>query len=487
MPPLFVQIDFLQGTVEDFGWTEDLAASLGQLDLDARIRVSPSHSGREVAPLGPGDLQDLMFDADPAVRDEAFLADGWYVYLIVAMANPDFLGVMFDVDFDLKEREGCALFANSIKALAGNDGGLLRRLFARTALHELGHCLNLIHPVDPSDVSLMAETRNLSTAPAWPGNITFDYSLADQHFCIDNPEQSRPGSDAEFRGKSNADGAAESSTLDVRLEAVGDEKTGRLSLGCPLTLLLHFENRGQRTRTIYESPGFTDGSLVLEIGRRRDPQTRLYDFPFHSCGWRRTRRLLPGKSWTTSVSILFHRGGFAFAEAGQYRLRARVKNAWRRPPWLLTDWLEVQIEQPEELDPEFYRLLFDPALGQYLELSGTRHLEAAHERAVALAEAYPSCPPTGYLLHCISRVRKSRALAEGRARRAARRDLRRAAAGFQQASRIQEDPVARMRSTWEELEIMDLGGETAATTELRSEHARQLERFSALEHRFRWK
>ena len=93
-------------------------------------------------------------------------------------------GVMFDLD-DHRPRQGAAIFVDSIRS-AQPDPDLIDRRMLKTAVHELGHALNLRHRFDP----VVRRTRSLS-----PMNYDWIYpDGADQYWenygegCFDRDE-----------------------------------------------------------------------------------------------------------------------------------------------------------------------------------------------------------------------------------------------------------------------------------------------------------
>jgi hypothetical protein len=98
-------------------------------------------------------LHTLMADmAQASLRQRS-----WELHLLLLSHSdrPGLLGVMFDSS-DALQRQGCAVFAETIRKFAGPDAD---RKLLQTTVHEIGHALNLAHrferTVDADSTSFM--------------------------------------------------------------------------------------------------------------------------------------------------------------------------------------------------------------------------------------------------------------------------------------------------------------------------------------------
>ncbi len=151
-----VEIDMIQGTepVEPF---EDgsVRRTITSLMRDAGIVVASGIDRVLPMPLGAGSRWDEQELHDFMVQHFSNFDRrqiGWEIYFLIAteFRDPATSGIMFDYQ-DNRQRQGVAVFHSTIaQHFAGRPDDLeYRREYLRTAVHELGHAFNLLHPFDP--------------------------------------------------------------------------------------------------------------------------------------------------------------------------------------------------------------------------------------------------------------------------------------------------------------------------------------------------
>lgn len=456
---VFIEIDHLQGATGDTGWAAPLAGALARLGLDARVTIGAN----PVVPDGPvttrSDLHRVMDrDLDSALRAGAQQMDAWYLHLLVARTHPEnFLGVMFDFDLDEVQREGCAIFTGPIDQVAAGHDGLPSLLRSRTALHEIGHVLNLVHPPNSSaGLDLMIQTGRLQQqGAAWPGNIRLDYSATDVQFLRDNPQTCQPGTPIRFRGADATDEADTfaSPDLRVRLRLPAGIRRDRVLLGKPLEVAIEAESTGEVPVMIPASASLESGFVVLVIEDLKNGTKRRLRPPLVACGGlQTTKSLRPGETATWTEWVHFDRNGFVLPHPGEYVLHARIADAGDPPRWFAAPPLSIRVVQPNALDSATAERLLDPEVGRYLYLGGAGHLRKAHRKVHALLAALEPGPLAASLRANASRVARKSGERAATAP-TARRKLREAAAGLQAALEQESSRIARGR--WAE-ELGDL-------------------------------
>jgi hypothetical protein len=457
---LIIEIDHLQGAAGDTGWTATLAGALAQLSLDARVTVGAN----AIVPDGPvtthSDLHRAMNRAlDSDLRAGARQAGAWYLHLLVVPSHPaNFLGLMFDFDLDDIQREGCALFAGPIDELAAGHDGLSSLLRSRTALHEIGHVLNLIHPnASSTGVDLMVQTGRLQQQEAaWPGNIRLDYSTTDVQFLRNNPQTCQPGTPVRFRGADAADEVQTvgASPLQVHLRLPTGVRRDRVILGKPLEVALDVENRGDAPLEIPVSASIESRTVILEVEDMGNGARRRLCPPVVACGGRQsTRQLRAGETATWTEWIHFDRNGFVFPHSGEYVLHAHVAGAGDPPEWFAAEPLPIRVIRARAVDAETADRLLDPEVGRYLYLGGAGHLKRAHRKVQTLLAALEPGPIAATLQANVARVTR-RSGERTVTASTARRKLREAAAGLHCALKQESSRIARGRWASELGEIL---------------------------------
>lgn len=205
-------------------------------------------------------LHDLMLER----RSPVDLDQEWRHYLVCVetfVRNPRSLGVMFDYngygevfDRNAEAREGAAVFACARFRDERRWGPMAGRrlldsapLYLRTAVHEIGHAMNLQH--DPRTPGFMLEANIVAGAPGnFPDNIPWHFSERDTWRLRHQPDPwMRPG---------GVPWAFRSAALPVPLRDLAVPPEGvafevralhaEVPLGAPLRLELELRGSGDR-------------------------------------------------------------------------------------------------------------------------------------------------------------------------------------------------------------------------------------------------
>ncbi len=407
------------------------------------------------------------------MRADAREQDAWYLHLLVARSHPDgFLGLMFDFDFDDIQREGCAIFVEAIDNLGAGHPGLSDLLRSRTALHEIGHLLNLIHPPGSSqDLGLMTQTARLVRDPDWRQKIRFDYSSPDVQFRRDNPLQCKPGTSVRFRGSNQDEGAdippSPISEAEVRLRLADGLEPDRFPLGKPLEVAIEIQNRGTEVSRIPAAPSIEAGTVIFEIEEIGQGNKRRICPPMVACGGSlATHAIGPGELITWTEWVFYDRAGFVIPRPGSYSLRAFVATEDPRA-WLAAASLRIEVVRPRGVEPATLERLLDPEVGRYLYLRGAGHLRAAHRRVHALLRELEPGLLAAPLQACVSRVAKQRAFRRSGSPAMARRNIRQATEGLYRALEQERNRMAKGRWASELIEIHRVLNQTSEADRVR--------------------
>ncbi len=328
----------------------------------------------------------------------------WNVWLMIGnlYANPRVSGIMFD-QTDPLPRQGAAVFYSRFADL---EEEVKHRNFVRTAVHELGHALNLLHSFQKGVLSELGFGDNPFMTPrsdslsfmnytwrypyghnrpwAWDG--TEDY-WARHKFEFDEQElmhlRHHDRLEVIFGGEAfGVHGHSRIPALEpreitstnerslIRLELrgkrVNDKDVRAFELMEPIHLELKLAPKeGEREVPIVDHLDPTDGLVCIYIEKPtgetvkfRPLMTTCYDEP-------KTAVVTPDMPLYRDLHLTFGKDGFYFQEPGVYAVRAVYLGGERLTAY--SNVLTVRVATPklpieEELAAEF----FDPIKGQLL-------------------------------------------------------------------------------------------------------------------------
>jgi hypothetical protein len=241
------------------------------------------------------------------------------------------LGLMYDVDFDPGgdpftqiPREGCAVFAGTIKSRTGGDEAAYRTQLAYAAIHELGHVFNLGH------LDTTANFMRSKPPSTFPNDLDF---VVEQKALLSQCaiEYVMPGGSAYgVLGSLTPSGTYEVSRLGsvdafaLRLEIDMTQREFWYFEPVELDITLSVAPGILRPVTIPRSvdPAYESFEIWID---EPDGSRRRYRPTKHFCAPGNDLTIHPGKSFRRDVSIFGGSGLYTFRTAGVHRLRARMR------------------------------------------------------------------------------------------------------------------------------------------------------------------
>lgn len=317
--------------------------------------------------------------------------------------RPDFFGLMFDEEFIpgtsnpwvSTPREGCAIFLSTIAARRTGTNFIDEVVY--TAIHELGHLLNLQHSNEPSYMATSAGRP----APFPPSGRGFD-SL--QQRMLSQCSTSRfvwPGGSAfgnlgpfasatnPFASATNPLDAAANADEPLSLRVGMQQDTFWPFEPVELDIVLSLREGGQASARVPDmmDPGYQRFKIWIE---EPNGERRLYLSPRHYCDHLERIAVTVNAPIRRDISVFGQSGGFCFQRAGLHKVFATFELAPRRV--LRSNLLEVMVREPGTSD--YYAAasatMTDRDLGQLLYY---RTLDRARQRKLHrladLCEAFP--------------------------------------------------------------------------------------------------
>ena len=315
------------------------------------------------------------------------------------------LGVMFDTgrsDANGFPRQGAAIFLDEI---VGHSAGTVRKSI-QTAVHELGHALNLAHRFE-REVGKANSTSFMNYDWRYMGGSSSIKYWKDFKFTFDKDEirfmrhapwwKLVPGG-AEFHtvkywneGTGGYSPYAPEIPFNDLEMVISPPPTGSLfGFASPVYLEVKLTNRSRRKINIpefYLDPKAGVLELVIKkvSGNASDVSTQKFDPIVSRCFdiRKHTRDVLnPNKSMTNNINLTFGSAGFTFAEPGNYEITA-ILSLWANNYNYIvrSNPLPIRIAYPKNREEELDALkIFSKDVGYYLALGGSDIFPEAEQK-----------------------------------------------------------------------------------------------------------
>lgn len=327
--------------------------------------------------------------------------------------RPGLLGVMFDTE-DERPRQSVAIFADAIRAHVTGDDVQRGRKLIQTAVHEIGHALNLAHRFErevgrADSLSCMNyDWRYLGGNRASEYWNKFDYSFDEDElaFLRHAPYPAIVQGGATFHsvrywheGNSGySPYVPETELPDLGLELLPPQNGTLFGFAQPVLLGLRLTNKSRAPLTIPTSlldpkAGFVE-LLIRRVTRGRPASgaseaflpimARCFDLAQEI-----TQTIQPDGTFEDNVNLTFGAAGFSFAEPGLYEVQAllvmydRVRGVDRIAP---SNVLTLDIQYPMGRDDHAVSdLVLTAEAGRWFALGAPERLDAVGNRLLGLA------------------------------------------------------------------------------------------------------
>jgi hypothetical protein len=327
----------------------------------------------------------------------------WAIWLLNAVTHedPEIFGLMFDRKG--LPRQGCAIFYHELTPTPAR----IARELIHVSVHELGHGFNLPHcwqrsndaPPSPSRPGAKSWMNYPERFPGGPAEYWRKFA-----FEFDDVElvQLRHGfRDRVIMGGEPFAGSAaraRSGSWDSEQQDEGLRLTLRapqaLAQGVPVTVGLELSLTGTGTRWVPGVLGPRAGSIDIAILDARGNESVFEPLLLH-CRGEKLVPLRPGDAPIQDYAFIHYgRSGFAFADPGLYRMRARYDG--RDGSVALSDEVPIRVQAPvSRAGRDVVNLVAgNKEVGALMSLMGSDApgLRGGNETLSAIIERYPTHP-----------------------------------------------------------------------------------------------
>ncbi|MBI4501419.1 MAG: hypothetical protein HY700_09690 [Gemmatimonadetes bacterium] len=280
-------------------------------------------------------------------------SEGWHYYLLCVGTIEDYdRGVMWDGGgSDSKKLLRGAFVSTTWQippawgALGGKLYGSEKKPYFRSAVHEVGHAMGLLHG-EPGSTFFMNTTDSIAenNPEQFPDNIKWSFAERDQRRLAHLPDirvmPSAPWTESYPRG----DLRAAENARGLRLHVV--PLLNEVPLGAPVRLRLTLENTTGAARRVPSSLGMRAGHVGGTV-TGPSGEARPFKSIFLCLDKHETQVLEPGSSISEDLTLLRGGKGALFWSAGPHRIE--VEATWEDDhlPMQVTGSTEVVVTEPQ--------------------------------------------------------------------------------------------------------------------------------------------
>lgn len=336
----------------------------------------------------------------------------WALWFLFARdhVDPDTGGIMFD--FQDPQRQGAALFSNALdRRLPGGEpqpGEWMARQRFFAAVHEIGHCFNLLHSwekdlgvpwvprlgPDPEAMSFMNYPHKYKFGyDSFFAGFRYRFDDLETVYLRHAPDEfvqmgaAPAGQDSGFRNRRPAAHPTLALGLAVRRARPVFEFLE------PVILDLELTNVGGEPELVDPALFAGGHDLTVLVQPRSGPARRWRPY-VRRCSFGGVKLLRPGQSLRASIFVSAGLDGWHLAEPGSYTLHARVGRGGEE---VAAGPLDLRIASPRSWDEDYLaRDFFTDEVGRALAMGGTYAMTAA---IAALEEAADRLPERAVARH----------------------------------------------------------------------------------------
>jgi hypothetical protein len=327
----------------------------------------------------------------------------WAIWILHAVTHedPEIFGLMFDRKG--LPRQGCAIFYHDLTPTPAR----IARELIHVSVHELGHGFNLPHcwqrsndaPPSPSRPGATSWMNYPERFPGGPDEYWLKFAFEFDE--VELAHLRHAFRDRVIMGGEPFAGSAARAHSD-RWDAGQQDKGLRLTLsapaalpqGVPVTVGLELSSTSDGTRWVPDVLGPRTGSIDIAI---RDARGNEFVFEplLRHCRGEKLVPLRPGDPPIRDYAFIHYgRSGFAFADPGLYRMRARYDG--RDGSVALSDEVPIRVQAPvSRAGRDVVKLVEgNEAVGVLISLMGSDApgLRGGNETLTRIIERYPTHP-----------------------------------------------------------------------------------------------
>lgn len=488
MRKLIIQLNHASGLIPPDSWGKRFKEKLGQLGFESQVYL------REItqAPFGVKNLSNKRLhylmekNEDKDLRKYAKEQKAWYARLLMVRSHKkDFLGSMFDFGMPGVDRQGCAIYVDTIKDKV-NSSKLFNKLTLRTSLHEMGHVFNFLHP-ENSDNSIMVQTNVLYKHPSWPNNITYKYNENDIQFCkLNTNDSAKPGSGVPFRGNSPNDilhlikNKNRKKSIEISLN-ITQAFDGQVELGSALDLLIKIKNKSKKTIKLKSPLGLEGENIVLLIENCHNGQFSFFKSPVMTCGSKEDSvSLAPGESICIAEPIFLDRQGFVFNELCGYKLYVAIRIDRKLYYWYISTPLEIELISTDKSIEELAYCLFNRQVGVYLYLQGADHLTASYRLVKKAINMHSKSNHIAPLIESIANINYSQVFENNLSisNRRAQNKLKLSIDGFNKVLELEKSPIKCGQVAKKIIKLYEKNDSKSEAIKIMKNYSKEIEAYS---------